>query len=68
MGQLTDGVAHDFNNLLMIVTSAMDIILRSSGNPQKVEKFARASLEACSRGQRLIHSFSPSRAGRQPSR
>ena len=54
MGQLTGGVAHDFNNLLMIVTSAMDIILRSAGNPQKIEKFARAALEACSRGQRLI--------------
>ena len=54
MGQLTGGVAHDFNNLLMIVTSAMDIILRSTSNPEKVEKFARAALEACSRGQRLI--------------
>ncbi len=47
-------VAHDFNNLLMIVTSAMDIILRSTGSPEKVEKFARAALDACSRGQRLI--------------
>ena len=54
MGQLTGGVAHDFNNLLMIVTSAMDIILRSTGRPEKVEKFARAALDACSRGQRLI--------------
>ena len=54
MGQLTGGVAHDFNNLLMIVTSAMDIILRSTNNPEKVEKFARAALEACSRGQNLI--------------
>ena len=54
MGQLTGGVAHDFNNLLMIVTSAMDIILRSTGSPEKVEKFARAALDACSRGQRLI--------------
>jgi two-component system sensor histidine kinase/response regulator len=34
MGQLTGGVAHDFNNLLMIVTTAMDIILRSKGNPE----------------------------------
>ncbi len=54
MGQLTGGVAHDFNNLLMIVTSALDAILRSPGNQQKVEKFSRAALEACSRGQRLI--------------
>jgi signal transduction histidine kinase len=54
MGQLTGGVAHDFNNLLMIVTSALDVILRSTGSPEKVEKFARAALDACSRGQRLI--------------
>jgi CheY-like chemotaxis protein len=53
MGQLTGGVAHDFNNLLMVVTSSMDIILRSPGNAQKVEKFARAALEACSRGQKM---------------
>jgi signal transduction histidine kinase/CheY-like chemotaxis protein len=53
MGQLTGGVAHDFNNLLLVVTSSMDIILRSTGNPQKVQKFARAALEACARGQKL---------------
>jgi signal transduction histidine kinase len=53
MGQLTGGVAHDFNNLLMIVTSSMDIILRSPNNAQKVEKFARVALEACFRGQKL---------------
>jgi signal transduction histidine kinase/CheY-like chemotaxis protein len=53
MGQLTGGVAHDFNNLLMVVTSSMDIILRSPGNAQKVEKFARAALDACSRGQKM---------------
>jgi signal transduction histidine kinase len=53
MGQLTGGVAHDFNNLLMVVTSSMDIILRSPGNTQKVEKFARAALQACARGQKL---------------
>jgi signal transduction histidine kinase len=53
MGQLTGGVAHDFNNLLMIVTGAVEIILRSPGNAQKVEKFARAALDACSRGQKL---------------
>ncbi len=53
MGQLTGGVAHDFNNLLMIVTSSMDIILRSPGNAQKVEKFANAALQACARGQKL---------------
>ncbi len=53
MGQLTGGVAHDFNNLLMVVTSSMDIILRSPGNTQKVEKFARAALDACGRGQKL---------------
>jgi signal transduction histidine kinase len=53
MGQLTGGVAHDFNNLLMVFTGSMDIILRSPGNAQKVEKYARAALEACSRGQKL---------------
>jgi signal transduction histidine kinase len=53
MGQLTGGVAHDFNNLLLVVTSSMDIILRSPGNVPKVGKFARAALEACSRGQKL---------------
>jgi hypothetical protein len=51
-GSLPEGVAHDFNNLLMIVTGAVDIILRSPGNAQKVEKFDRAALDACSRGLR----------------
>jgi signal transduction histidine kinase len=53
MGQLTGGVAHDFNNLLMIVTGSMDLILRSPGNAAKVEKLARAALDASGRGQRL---------------
>ena len=53
MGQLTGGVAHDFNNLLMIVTGSMDLILRSPGNAAKVEKLARAALDASGRGRRL---------------
>jgi signal transduction histidine kinase/CheY-like chemotaxis protein len=53
MGQLTGGVAHDFNNLLMIITGSMDLILRSPGNAAKVERFARAALEASDRGQKL---------------
>jgi signal transduction histidine kinase len=53
MGQLTGGVAHDFNNLLMIITGSMDLILRSPGNADKVERLARAALEASGRGQKL---------------
>jgi signal transduction histidine kinase len=53
MGQLTGGVAHDFNNLLMIVTGSLDIILRSLGNAAKIERLARAALDATARGQKL---------------
>jgi signal transduction histidine kinase len=53
MGQMTGGVAHDFNNLLMIITGAMDLILRSAGNTARVERFAQAALEAADRGQKL---------------
>jgi signal transduction histidine kinase/CheY-like chemotaxis protein len=53
MGQLTGGVAHDFNNLLMIMTGSLDFILRSSGNAAKVERLARAGLEAAAKGQKL---------------
>jgi signal transduction histidine kinase len=53
MGQMTGGVAHDFNNLLMIITGAMDLILRSPGNTARVERFAQAALEASDRGQKL---------------
>jgi signal transduction histidine kinase len=53
MGQMTGGVAHDFNNLLMIITGAMDLILRSPGNTARVERFAQAALEAADHGQKL---------------
>ena len=53
MVQLTGGVAHDFNNLLMIVTGSLDIILRSLGNAAKIERLARAALDATARGQKL---------------
>jgi signal transduction histidine kinase len=55
MGQMTGGVAHDFNNLLMIITGSIDLILRSPGDAAKVERFARAALEASDRGQKLTH-------------
>ncbi|MBI3513166.1 MAG: MASE4 domain-containing protein [Proteobacteria bacterium] len=53
MGQLTGGVAHEFNNLLTIVMGNLEFILRSAKTEPKLERWARAALNAVERGQRL---------------
>jgi PAS domain S-box-containing protein len=53
IGQLTGGVAHDFNNLLTVVTGNLDMIMRTPGIPERVERLARSALKATMRGERL---------------
>jgi PAS domain S-box-containing protein len=53
IGQLTGGVAHDFNNLLTVVTGNLDMIMRTPGIPERVERLARSAMKATMRGERL---------------
>lgn len=50
LGQLTSGVAHDFNNILQIVSGGARLIQRRMREPDQVERFAKAILEATQRG------------------
>ncbi|WP_245259343.1 MASE4 domain-containing protein [Methylobacterium sp. 77] len=50
IGQLTGGVAHDFNNLLTIIVGNLDMMLRRSGDAQRVEKLAHSAMVAARRG------------------
>jgi hypothetical protein len=54
IGQLTGGVAHDFNNLLTVMVGALDIIRRSSDNPERVKSWATNALSAAERGTKLV--------------
>ena len=53
IGQLTGGVAHDFNNLLTVVIGNLDMIIRTQGIPERVERLAGSALKATMRGERL---------------
>ena len=53
IGQLTGGVAHDFNNLLTVVVGALDLVLRSPGQADRVARFAGVAMTAARRGERL---------------
>jgi signal transduction histidine kinase len=53
IGQLTGGVAHDFNNLLTAIVGNLDMISRSPGDSERVERLARTALQAASRGSDL---------------
>ncbi|GJE15898.1 Sensor histidine kinase RcsC [Methylobacterium marchantiae] len=50
IGQLTGGVAHDFNNLLTIIVGNLDMMLRRSSDPQRVERLAQSAMVAARRG------------------
>jgi signal transduction histidine kinase len=54
IGQLVSGLAHDFNNVLAAIVSALELIDRRSSDPDKVQKFAKAGLQATDRGARLV--------------
>ncbi|HZH26478.1 MAG TPA: response regulator [Azospirillaceae bacterium] len=53
VGQLTGGIAHDFNNLLQAMQGGLDLIRRNANDPERVVRFAEASLEALERGAKL---------------
>ncbi len=55
VGRLTGGVAHDFNNLLTVVIGALDMMLRSPGDPARQRKLGEAALSAARRGEGLTH-------------
>lgn len=53
VGQLVSGLAHDFNNVLGAIVGALDLIKRRNSDPEKVQYYAKAGLEAADRGARL---------------
>jgi signal transduction histidine kinase len=53
IGQLTGGVAHDFNNLLTVVIGNLELILGAGGDA-KIERLARAAMNAARRGEHLV--------------
>lgn len=53
IGQLVSGLAHDFNNVLAALVGALELIQRRNSEPEKVQKYATAGLQAADRGARL---------------
>lgn len=58
VGRLTGGVAQDFNALLAVMTSALDMMLKSSDDPAKVKRLGQAALAAGQRGEALTRRLS----------
>jgi signal transduction histidine kinase len=54
IGQLTGGIAHDFNNLLTVVLGNLDLILRSRGDAEKIERLTQGAMKAAQRGEHLV--------------
>src|ERR1700730_16110226 len=54
IGQLTGGIAHDFNNLLTLVLGNLDLILRSRGDAEKMERLTHCAMKAAQRGEHLV--------------
>ncbi|AQR60629.1 histidine kinase [Brevundimonas sp. LM2] len=53
VGRLTGGVAQDFNALLAVMTSALDMMLKTAENPSRVRRLGQAALVAGQRGEAL---------------
>lgn len=53
IGQLVSGLAHDFNNVLAAVVGAFELIQRRIADPEKVQRYAGAGLQAADKGARL---------------
>ena len=49
VGQLTGGIAHDFNNLLTIIVGNVDMMVRRSGDPERVKRLGGNVLLAAKR-------------------
>jgi PAS domain S-box-containing protein len=53
VGRLTGGVAQDFNALLAVMTSALDMMLKTADDPSRVRRLGQAALAAGQRGEAL---------------
>ena len=58
VGRLTGGVAQDFNALLAVMTSALDMMLKSADDPSRVKRLGQAALAAGQRGEALTRRLS----------
>lgn len=58
VGRLTGGVAQDFNALLGVMTSALDMMLKTADDPARVRRLGQAALAAGQRGEALTRRLS----------
>lgn len=58
VGRLTGGVAQDFNALLAVMTSALDMMLKTADDPTRVRRLGQAALAAGQRGEALTRRLS----------
>ncbi|WP_309629565.1 ATP-binding protein [Brevundimonas sp.] len=58
VGRLTGGVAKDFNALLAVMTSALDMMLKTADDPARVRRLGQAALAAGQRGEALTRRLS----------
>jgi len=58
VGRLTGGVAQDFNALLAVMTSALDMMLKTADDPARVRRLGQAALAAGQRGEALTRRLS----------
>jgi PAS domain S-box-containing protein len=58
VGRLTGGVAQDFNALLSVMTSALDMMLKTAEDPSRVRRLGQAALAAGQRGEALTRRLS----------
>jgi signal transduction histidine kinase len=63
VGRLTGGVAQDFNALLAVMTSALDMMLKTADDPARVRRLGKAALIAGQRGEALTRRLSAFSAG-----
>lgn len=58
VGRLTGGVAQDFHALLSVMTSALDMMLKTAEDPSRVRRLGQAALAAGQRGEALTRRLS----------
>ena len=58
VGRLTGGVAQDFNALLAVMTSALDMMLKTAEDPVRIKRLGQAALAAGQRGEALTRRLS----------
>ena len=65
VGRLTGGVAQDFNALLTVMTSALDMMLKTADDPARVRRLGQAALAAGQRGEALTRRLAAFTQGEQ---